>query len=569
MSDDARPLSDEQLIALAREGVTEPGEHAKPSWNHTDGRVRVGIWRAGDLLGRAEADGEDLSAAIRAAGSAAAAAVAGDLREAARATVLDVEVITESESIEPEGLSGLLVAIEPGIHGLVLRDGDRAAGGWPADGLRGGRGGARWTKSLLKQVRPPGVRLPPSADVTRFHTRQAVGPLDAPSDRPAPAVAMQGGTRVVPAERVTPLELVRAATLAGHWLATHQRKNGLFQYSYQERRRDWSRDDSIVRQAGCAWAVARLGRFSPDTGLVGPAAGAMQGIAARALKRGGPGNLTYLQAPGGPPRLGAIPLFLLAADEWGKQSPIDAGMRDRLAATLLAVQTRDGGFGTQSRGFELEGSETYYAGQISLALARRFAVTKRDRYTEAGLKSVGYYRDWWADGNQDLSFVTWMVQACDAWHQLREDETARDFAFEMADWALQFQHPADHPNPLWAGAFERTPGIGTAAYTEGIARALAIAKRVGDEDRVTRYDTSVRSALRFLLQLSMEDADLAFVAGPEHRGAVRSSLRRRNLRCDNAQHFIMAAIGASGVLTFEQPAQKPPARDESTAAPGC
>ena len=216
------------------------------------------------------------------------------------------------------------------------------------------------------------------------------------------------------------------------------------------------------------------------------------------------------------------------------------------------MQTPSGGFGAEARGFALDGSETYYAGQIALALARRFEVSGRPRLAEAGLASLRYYRQWWDDGNRDLSFVTWMLQACEAWYRLRGDETARDFGFAMGDWALQFQHPESHPNPLWGGAFENTPGIGTAAYTEGIVRGLALAARAGDDERAERYAASVRGAMRFLLQLCMEDADLAFVGGPEHRGAVRSSLRRRNLRCDNAQHFVMAALGAVEEVYVEE-----------------
>ena len=79
-------------------------------------------------------------------------------------------------------------------------------------------------------------------------------------------------------------------------------------------------------------------------------------------------------------------------------------------------------------------------------------------------------------------------------------------------------------------------------------RALATARRVGDHERVERYRESVLTALRFLLQLTLEPADLAFFGGKEHRGAVRSSLRRRTLRCDNAQHFLMAALVAGALL---------------------
>ena len=565
----SQTVIDEALLTFAREGAATPAPQEAPPWTTVAGRVRVGLWRSGVLLGRAEAADSDLPAAVRRAAGAAAAAVDSDLPadDAYNPTLLDVEIVTMTEFIRPVGLSGLMNATQAGVDGLVLREGDRTAGGWPADALRGGRSNARWAKGLLRAVRPPGTRLPPSVAVLRFRTREVVGMLRPPSDRPVAPVPMQGAIRVVWPQAVGRQDLVRAAGLAGMWLVRHQREDGLFRYLYLHQTRSWSPDDSLVRQAGCAWALTRLARQLPDAGFAAPATRALEGLERLSLKRGGPGNLAYMQTPNDPPRLGAIPLFLLAADEWEQHSPICEDTRQRLAATLLAVQSPSGGFGVEARGFALDGSETYYAGQIALALARRFEVTGRQRLAEAGLGSLRHYRQWWDDGNRDLSFVTWMLQACEAWYRLRNDETARDFGFAMGDWALQFQHP-DGENLLWGGAFENTPGIGTAAYTEGIVRGVSLAAQAGDDERVERYSASVRGAMRFLLQLCVEDPDLAFVGGPEHHGAVRSSLRRRNLRCDNAQHLVMAALGAVEEVYAEEVHEEAPEEVHEDESPG-
>ena len=48
--------------------------------------------------------------------------------------------------------------------------------------------------------------------------------------------------------------------------------------------------------------------------------------------------------------------------------------------------------------------------------------------------------------------------------------------------------------------------------------------------------------MRFLLQLTVDASDAPLIGGDEHIGAVRSALHRSSLRCDNAQHFIMAAL---------------------------
>ena len=571
MTDPARP-SPQALIAAARDGLSAPAPLDPPAWDRLQDRARVALWRAGERLAVAEGPAQttadasptdDPLTAVRAAAAAAAAALPDGLPDPGN-IFIDIELVDTVEPLTPAGLSGLLFGFEPGLHGLALQEQPRAAGGWPADALLSAGGPARWAKAILRHVHPPGTRLPPSVGVRRFTTRQVLGPWVPPTDdaaapkdgEPPQATPLQAGTRLVPAQAVAADPLVRAATLAGAWLIRHQRPGGFFRYEFLERTHEWSAADSLVRQAGCAWAVATLARVAPQAGFTQPALHAIHGIAGATLKRGGPGNLAYLQAPGGRPSLGAMPLLLLAADEFAspsaggphRGSPLDAAARDGIIATLLAVQTREGAFGARARGLELEGSEIYYAGQIALALARRYALSKRDRLATAGLRSLRYYRQWWDAGNANLSFATWMLQACDAWHALRDDDTARDFCFQMADWALQFQHPQDHPNPLWVGAFERTPGIGTAAYTEGMIRALALARRVGDQDRARRYEESVRLAMRFLLSLTMQEVDLVYVGGREHLGAVRSSLQRRNLRCDNAQHFARAALAAATEL---------------------
>ncbi|MDE2639233.1 MAG: hypothetical protein OXI03_01485, partial [Chloroflexota bacterium] len=303
-------IVDEALLTFAREGVEAPAPNEPPPWITVAGRARVGLWRSGVMLGRAEAADTDLATAVRQAAAAAAAAVDGDIPpdDKYNATLLDVEVVTMTQFVRPAGLSGLMHATQAGIDGLVLRDGDRAAGGWPADALRGGRSSARWAKGLLREVRPPGTRLPPSVAVLRFRTREVVGMLWPPSDRTVGVAAMQGATRVVWPQAVGQQDLVRAAGRAGMWLVRHQRKDGLFRYLFQHHTQSWSSDDSLVRQAGCAWAMARLARRLPDAGFAAPTKRAIEGLEQGSVKRGGPGNLAYMQVGDDPPRLGAIPL---------------------------------------------------------------------------------------------------------------------------------------------------------------------------------------------------------------------------------------------------------------------
>ena len=465
---------------------------------------------------------------------------------------LFVEAAAAAEPLAVEGLSGLLAAEQPGRAGLLLRDGGREARGWPFDALRVDGRYAAWVKGLNRAVRPPGARLAATTSVERFSTIEAAGPAileGAGGGRTPPRLA---GFRVVDADEVLPDRLMGAALQTAAWLLRHQRRGGLFAYEFLPQTQTWSAADSIVRQAGCAWSIALVGRLSGDRSTSSAAAAAVDALLRTTLHRGGPGNLYYLGAAGEPPRLGAIPLLLLAAIELARAAAVPREIIERLAATLLAVQERSGRLGTTARGLELEGSETYYAGQVVLALARLHGLRRRDRYARSIERALRHYRGRWADeAERNLSFTTWMLQACDAWHHLSGMDEALEYGFAMADWALESQHGPEHPHPLWPGAFQDTPGIGTAAYAEGIAAALSLAQRSGDAERAARYQSALLAAMRFLLQLSVEASDAPFIGGSEHLGALRSALHRSSLRCDNAQHFIMAAL-RTRALAFAQ-----------------
>ena len=533
----------------------------------TDGvfAARVRIWRDGVEQATGEASAADALAAVE---SAASLIGAPD----AEGATLWVEAMGEVEPIQPDGLSGLIHAAMPGLHGLRLRDGEQVAIGWPSDALREPGRGAAWAKRLNREARPPGARLAKSTAVERFTTVEAVGPIEPMEDEGDPPRRI-AGFRVAEQEEVLPDRLAGAALQAAAWLFRHQRDDGLFAYEYNPSARGWSNADNLVRQAGCAWAAAFVARLTQDRNTLNSAGRAVVGIAERHLRRDGPGRLFYL-ADAGAARLGAIPLFVLAALELEGAATVDREIVGQLTATMLAVQRADGSFGAAARGLEFEGSETYYAGQLTLALARVHASKTfgrpRGKIANAVRRAFEHYRARWSnESERDLSFTTWMLQACNVWESQTRDEQVRDYAFDMADWAIQYQHPQPDPpparpadneetaqpgmtaeleaatgreHPLWHGAYQGTPGIGTAAYTEGIAAALALAQRTEDTERIARYERSTKDAARFLLQLQQSAQETELASDPDHIGAIQSALHRQTLRCDNAQHFSMSLL---------------------------
>ena len=554
----SRALEAADVLASARSGFAGGGEPQAAGGV----AARARLWRAGRAAAEAEASAGDGLSAARAAGAGLRAALgnAGGGSDQP-GDALSVEVEAAREPRAPEGLIGLLQTPLPGRHGLLLRDGERSARGWPFDALRADGRTAGWVKALNRQARPPGARLASSTAVEVFTTVEALGSV-APTDDER-VVPRSGGFRLVQLDEVLPDRLSGSALQAAAWLLRHQREDGSFAYEYAAPGADasdasesgaggWTPFDQLVRQCGCAWAIAMVARLTRDRRIGAAAARAITGILERHLRRNGPGRLFYLEDMYGEAKLGASPLLLLAMAELGTSLRVPRETVDQLAATLLAVQSRDGRLGTSARGMQLEGSETYYAGQIALALARLYGARKRPRLRAAVERSLAHYRQRWANlEERDLSFTTWMIQACDQWHALTNDDDARRYAYAMADWALTEQHGADSGHPLWVGAFQNTPGIGTAAYSEGIAGALAIARRAGDAERAERYRAALLLSMRFLLSLSLEGVEHALIGGPEHIGGVRSALHRSGLRCDNAQHYLMAMLRARALCWEE------------------
>ena len=342
-------IDTDELLDAARAGLATGAVEADG-----DAVARVSLWRSGSRLALAEASGPDPLAAARAA---AARLMETDASDAA---VL-VEAVAERGPIEVEGLSGLIGSTLGSPDGLLLRDGENFARGWPFDALRTEGRHAAWAKQLNRQARPPGARLASSTSIERFGTIEAMGPV-AVTDEDEVVAPRLAGFRVVDPNEVLADRMIGAAFQSAAWLLRHQRQDGFFAYEFLPATQSWSNADSIVRQSGCAWAVALVGRLGREPNISRAAAGAVEALLRTTLKRDGPGRLYYLAAQGEPPRLGAIPLLLLAIAELAQAATVSREVVDQLAATLLGhsgalgpaggdgARARAGGLGDVLRG---------------------------------------------------------------------------------------------------------------------------------------------------------------------------------------------------------------------------
>lgn len=179
--------------------------------------ARARLWRAGVVVAEAEASAGDGLTAAQAAGNALRLALGEDSDQPG--DVLGIEVEAERQAREPEGLIGLIQTPLPGRHGLILRDGESVARGWPIDALRTDGRTAAWVKQLNREVRRPGARLASSTSVEVFTTVEALGTV-APSDgeRISPRA---GGFRLVDQGEVLPDRVAGSGLQAAAWLLRH------------------------------------------------------------------------------------------------------------------------------------------------------------------------------------------------------------------------------------------------------------------------------------------------------------------------------------------------------------
>ena len=126
-----------------------------------------------------------------------------------------------------------------------------------------------------------------------------------------------------------------------------------------------------------------------------------------------------------------------------------------------------------------------------------------------------------------------------------------DFVFEISDWLLPMQQWDGLPPDLRGRFYDpRRPDFGpphaasTGAYLEGLADALALARRLGDGPRVTAYERVVERGLRSLRQLQFRGPHDTFYISRKDRvvGALRTEAYDNTVRVDSAAHALAAAV---------------------------
>jgi hypothetical protein len=197
--------------------------------------------------------------------------------------------------------------------------------------------------------------------------------------------------------------------------------------------------------------------------------------------------------------------------------------------------------------------QDYFPGEALLALALEYQRAPKAELLEAFDKAIVFYRDYFRD-RRSPAFVPWQVQAFASMARQTKRADFAEFAFELSDWLGKYQLSKD--NCAWPelyGAIDveqrGNAGISTASYLEALAEALLLARHLNDEKRISRYESLVRNASRFVVQLQVRTEEAYSARSPKDMvGGVRAAPAVNRLRIDYSAQALRSLMKAKRAL---------------------
>ncbi len=568
------PISDSQadgLIRLVRSTLTNlPGREvvdkrqpSEPSAVLVSVAVYVGQRLQASMSGR----GHTLEDAVREAAVRAAAYVRfgalqpGDLRDSR----VELWVQTMSEVIDS---ANIVKDVDLGFHGVEMS----AHGHWacytPSVALTSGLSRQDLLFDMLtkKADLPPGSWRDPHTTLKRTEWEHYCESPTHP--RRVLHLRRLRSTRL---EEATSASLQTRACLAADRLMRVQSSEGYFLYKFHPlTNRETPGPGNLVRQAGCAYALARAADSAPEpqrrAALASSASRVIDALLSRVLTRAGSWFIVHVPKAGAPIRgnLGVLALTLAAIQSPSLGSRYEAE-RQRIAEAILSWQRPDGSFRCRFNSICLAddgASQDYFPGEAltAVVLEMRSGGQHAQRAMAAALR---WYRSRFRK-QPTTAFVPWQIEA---WRLFAEwamsvaspvvpdAKASSEFVFEMADWMLRHQIGPAGVHPDLIGGFalaDSKPGVSTASYTQAIIGALSLAMKLGDGDRASRYREASLAGLDYVRRLQIVPETAVLFSDPARAvGGTTGSLSDMTIRCDYDQHALtayLAALETTGLL---------------------
>lgn len=370
--------------------------------------------------------------------------------------------------------------------------------------------------------------------------------------------------------RLSPLQqqLLLSAQRGGEWLYRMNGTKGRFVPGYLPALGQVMEEDSYLRQAGAALALAQMARFTGEERYSARATQAILTLLDETVVDGDPpGRHTALPALV-LDRLASAGLLIAAINELPAPQPDLLERSEELCAFLRRQVQPDGSLrnseGANSDPKAGPGADPS-AESASLALYA-LMISQKHRpaswKTDLVRKALPYYRHYTKE-HRSVGLVAWQTAACAEAYVKTKEGAFAEHVFEMNDWlcGLQItQIPTDPRRYTWYGGFlaestdpvEAPPRIDSACCAASLAHAWRVAREATDVSRHQRYNEALERGLQFVATLQFTaDRTQHFV--PEYRpwviGAFHASCREGDLRLDYTQQAVSALVQYLECLT--------------------
>jgi hypothetical protein len=394
--------------------------------------------------------------------------------------------------------------------------------------------------------------------------QEPVAPAPAPKPGPAapasPTSPQPAPPGIDPAKlEGAPRQFFLGAQRGAEWLMRVNGVNGRFLNGWVPSLNVPLEGDNYLRQAGAAFALARVARLTGEERYRAGAARALLSLLDETVLdstnqvRHTPLPSIVLN------RLGAAAMLVLAINEL-PTPPADLLEKSEQLCNFIRRQVRPDGSlacGDPQSDGRFGGDEpdavNHYPGAALYALARSARHRPADWKLAVVRKSVAYYLPWWR-AHKNVAFPPWYVAAYAEAYLVTRDRALVDAVCDMGDWLLGLQYDLlnNNQHPEWMGGFKGwsdgravdvAPTAQSAECAEALAMAWRVARHIGDEKRQNSYSEATLSGLQFVATLQYTDANTThFVPGYRERlaGAFHASTQDGTLRLDYTQRAVSA-----------------------------
>ena len=564
----------------------EAAGSAAPDGAAVSDPVKHGVWVSLYRPGRTEvmrghhADGP-LGAAVVAA-TRDALSRAGDARAEWLADAgklkFGIDLAGEPGPLLSREAEALWYLVEPGVDGVILRQGDKRGVVLPHEPVTMGyltprvRNRTPKIEKLMKAAaRDAGLTgeawRDESAELLRFRTTNwGVVTPDGPATDFFRGNVLWDGT---PSQA----DILESIKLGGQWLAYTVKQDGKFDYEYYPNQDKHSKDYNIVRHAGSVYGLFEMYELSKheapladdgkmyldkaarSMGFIYDALKAPQGdevgdricLLHRNRCESGSAALTLLTFLGRPLDPNEVP------EQWRREiyRKGDDKLMEGLALTMVDMIDANGkvfrSYSETKKLDRVKKEPLYYPGEVMLALVRYHERTQDERWLAAARKIAERQMKWY---KRDRFIVPdhWVMQGLYRLWRIDKNDAYADSAYAMATHYSSEQYPyVWQPFPDYFGSWRRTndtPRTTRAgSRSEALRAVMHLAWERGDD--ATVYEDSLLWAARHLMEQQYTERNSYWVPNFEKvRGAYPMGVVDNHIRIDNNQHALVGITGA-------------------------